>query len=380
MLKGIKKAIKETYHAVRHGNIQEIKQIIDKYEKYFSPIALLFGFIVDSLTLTRVDLWLDNLILLSYMFLIGGSILILNANESRHFKSIRVRKGVLWLPFLIQFAFGGLFSGFVVLYSRSASIMASWLFLAMLLLLLIGNEFFKDKYNKLFFQLNIFYVAIFSYLIFAVPVVLNKMGPFVFILSGVISLFIIAGLIKLIAHINPWKIYFNQKVITFMIGSIFAGFNILYFLNIIPPIPLALKDIVIAHSVELQRGAGARVTFEDPPWYKFYRDYDNVYHRVGSAPIFVYSAVFAPTDLTTIIVHEWEYWDESNGEWKTTDQVTYPIFGGRNEGYRGFSTKVNVSPGKWRVSVKTKNGQLLGRTKFTIVEADFLPELKAEIR
>ena len=380
MLREIKKAIKEIFYTVKNGNIQEIKQLIDKYEKYFSPLALFFGFIVDSLTLTRVDLWLDNLILLTYMFLIGGSILMLNAHESGHFKNRTIRRGVLWLPFLMQFAFGGLFSGFVVLYSRSASIMASWPFLSVLLLLLIGNEFFKGKYKRLFFQLNIFYVAIFSYLIFAVPVVLNQMGPFIFLLSGFISLLLIAGLIKLIAHITPWKIYFNQKTITLMIGGIFAGFNILYFLNIIPPIPLALKDIVIAHSVELQRGAGARVTFEDPPWYKFYREYDNVYHRIGSEPIFVYSAVFAPTDLTTTIVHEWAYWDESSGKWKTTDQIMYPIFGGRNEGYRGFSTKAHVAPGKWRVSVKTKGGQLLGRTKFTIIEADSLPELKAEIR
>jgi hypothetical protein len=380
VIKELKKAIKEIFYTVKGGNIQEIKQLIDKYEKYFSPLALFFGFIVDSLTLTRVDLWLDNIILLSYMILIGGSILMLNASESGHFKNRTVRKGVLWLPFLMQFAFGGLFSGFVVLYSRSSSIMASWPFLSVLFLLLIGNEFFKDKYKRLFFQLNIFYIAIFSYLIFAVPVVLNRMGPFVFVLSGLVSLLLIAGLVKLIARITPWKVYFNQRTITYMIGAIFAGFNFLYFLNIIPPIPLALKDIVIAHSVELQRGAPVRVTFEDPPWYKFYREYDNIYHRVGNEPVFVYSAVFAPTDLTATIVHEWAFWDEANGKWRTTDQITYPIYGGRNEGYRGFSTKSHVTPGKWRVSVKTKNGQLLGRTKFTIEEADSLPELKAEIR
>ncbi len=376
----MKKIIREIFAVVKRGSITEIKELIDKYEKYFSPIALVFGFVVDSLTLTRVDLWLDNLILLSFMFLVASSILLLNANAAGYFHNRRIKKIILWLPFVMQFAFGGLFSGFVVLYSRSASIMASWPFLSVLVLLLIGNEFFKERYTRLFFQLNILYIAIFSYLIFAVPTALNKIGPFVFILSGLVSLLVIAAFIKLVARITPWKIYFNQRNITIMIAAIYVGFNLLYFLNIIPPIPLALKDIVIAHSVQLQKGAGAQVIYENPPWYKFYREYDNIYHRVGNEPIYVYSAIFAPTDLTAKVVHEWAFWDEPNNRWKTTDQIEYSIYGGRDEGYRGFSVKAHITPGKWRVSVKTKNGQLLGRTKFTIVAADDFPELKVEIR
>jgi hypothetical protein len=374
------KIIHEIVTVIRRGNFDELKTLVDKYERYFSPLALVFGFALDSITLTRVDLWLDNAILLSYLALISFSILMINAGESGYFRSIKIRKGILWLPLLMQFAFGGLFSGFVVLYSRSASIMASWPFLSILLMLLIGNEFFKEKYRRLFFQLNIFFIAIFSYLIFAVPVVLNRVGPFIFVLSGFISLGIVALLIRAIAKITPWRIHLNKKTIWVMLLAIFATFNFLYFANIIPPIPLALKDIVIAHSVTLHRGAGASVVFEDPPWYKFWRDYDDVYHRVGGEPIYVYSAIFAPSDLTTTIVHEWAFWDEINSEWRTTDQIQYPIFGGRDEGYRGFSTKSNISPGEWRVSVKTKSGQLLGLTKFNIVSAESPPDLKAEIR
>jgi hypothetical protein len=305
---------------------------------------------------------------------------LLNAGASGYFQNRTVKKGILWLPFVMQFAFGGLFSGFVVLYSRSASIMASWPFLSVLLMLLIGNEFFKDRYKRLFFQLNIFFIAIFSYLIFAVPVALNKIGPAVFILSGVISLIVIALLVRLISKFTPWKIYFNQRLIVTMILGIYAVFNFLYFINIIPPIPLALKDIVIAHSVKLHKAEGARVSYEKPPWYKFYREFDNVYHRVGNEPIYVYSAIFAPTDLTATVVHEWASWNESISKWQVTDQIHYSIYGGRNEGYRGFSVKSHVNPGKWRVSVRTQNGQLLGRTKFEIVAATSVPRLVTEAR
>lgn len=357
--------------------IREIKEFLKKYEQRLSLAAMALGFIVDSLTLTRVDLWLDNLILLGYLTIIGLSILIIHAHDIGHFQRKLLQKGVLWLPLAMQFAFGGLFSGFVVLYSRSSSLGASWPFLSILIILLIGNEFFQKQYRRLNFQINIFFIAIFSYLIFAVPVLANSIGPAVFVTSGLSSLLLIFLFVRGIAAISSWKVFINLRPIVLSVAAIFIGFNILYFTNVIPPIPLALKDIAIAHEVKLEPGQ-AQISVEPPPWYKFYRIYDTAYHRFDSEPIYVYSAIFAPTDLTTTVFHEWAFYDE--GEWKTTDRVQYSIYGGRDEGYRGFSVKINAKEGKWRVSVKTKNGQLLGRTKFEIVNTSVPPELEIKIR
>jgi hypothetical protein len=51
----------------------------------------------------------------------------------------------------------------------------------------------------------------------------------------------------------------------------------------------------------------------------------------------------------------------------TTDRLDYKIQGGRDGGYRGYTMKRNVQPGKWRVDVETNEGMILGRIPFNLV-------------
>ena len=101
----------------RAGHLfEQIKDLFHKYERYLSVGTLAVGFVIDSLTLTRADLWLDNLILLSYLVLSGAFILALNAHKEGRLQYQRTQKAFPMLPYALQFTFGGLFSGFVVLY------------------------------------------------------------------------------------------------------------------------------------------------------------------------------------------------------------------------------------------------------------------------
>ena len=358
--------------------VQRLRSFWEQYEKYLSPGAMLFGFVVDSLTLTRADVWLDNLILLSYILLAGTSILLLNAHAAGRIK--KLERLVVLLPLAMQFAFGGLFSGFVVLYSRSASLAASWPFIGMMATLLIGNEYFRSRYRRLAFQIGIYFLAIFSYLIFAVPVLLNTIGPLIFVLSGMISLLLIYLIIRTIKFFAPEQIQPYKRTIMSAVLVIFAGLNFLYFANIIPPIPLALKNIVIAHRVEHRGSGNFLVTYEKPKWYHFFKDFNPTYHRFGNEPVFAFSAIYAPADLKTNIIHEWQFFDEQNNRWTTASRLEYAIFGGRQQGFRGFSFKNNVQSGKWRVIVRTKSGQILGRTKFEVIQTDYSAEIITELR
>jgi hypothetical protein len=58
-------------------------------------------------------------------------------------------------------------------------------------------------------------------------------------------------------------------------------------------------------------------------------------------------------------------------------QVSFPINGGRAEGYRGFTVAV-VTPGKWRCDVETSGGLLIGRISFDVVDSSSTPSLSAE--
>jgi len=89
-----------------------------------------------------------------------------------------------------------------------------------------------------------------------------------------------------------------------------------------------------------------------------------MYWRAGE-DIFVFTQVFAPTDLETQIDHEWEWYDQQNRRWETRDIISLPITGGRANGYRGFSKKKSLSYGKWRVKTST-NGKTLGILFFDI--------------
>ena len=139
------------------------EKFFERHEGRISSFALIAGFIFDSFTLQRIDLLFENLVILSYLVISGGSIILLNYYEEYPpKKSFFVRMQNL-LPLFIQFAFGGLFSAFFIFYTRSATFSSSWPFMLILLFLLIGNEFFRNYYQRLTFQGSIYFMAVFSF-------------------------------------------------------------------------------------------------------------------------------------------------------------------------------------------------------------------------
>jgi len=344
--------------------MQSLKEFYTKNERHISSGALLFGFIIDNLTLTRIDLLLSNLILFSYLFTASISIIFINAYKNESLKGWVADKIAFVAPLLLQFAFGGLFSGFIIFYSRSGTLSTSWLFIVILAVLLIGNEFFKKQYIRLVFQVNILFIALFLFLIFYVPVIVGKMGAWIFLLSGVLSFLGIWLFVQLLKNITPFFVKRSNSFIRIGIISTFIFINILYFTNIIPPIPLSLKDAGIYHKVERIDG-NYFAEEEKKTWYEIFIKRNTINIAIGK-PIYFYSAVFAPIKLDTKIFHRWEYFDTKKNIWIETDRISFNIFGGRDGGYRGYSIKNNIREGLWRVDVMTNRGQILGRTEFRV--------------
>ncbi len=353
---------------------EKLREFYEKYERYISPAALLAGFVWDNLTLSRIDLLYDNIVIITYLIIAAIAILLINVYEKirgRFFEKV-----VIIMPFVLQFAFGGLFSAFVIFYFKSASLLTSWPFLLALAGLLIGNEVFRQRYSRLIFQMSIFFISVFSYSIFALPVLLNKMGDSIFIISGIISLLLISLFSWALFRFIPERLKPNRISLFSSIGSIYLVFNVLYFTNILPPIPLALQESGIYHQVQRVAGNKYQVLYEPAPWYLFFKDFNPVFHWVPGTPIYSYSSVFAPTEIKTTIVHRWSYFNQETGEWEIRNTLKYQMAGGRDGGYRGYSFKSNFSPGKWKVEVMTERGQVLGSSKFEVVEVKEKPELR----
>lgn len=356
-----------------------VESIIHKYEHSVAPLMFIFGFIFDTLTMKRIDLWFDHIVLLTYLTVAGVGILVLNVHESNKLRIRHSDSIIPFVPILIQFAFGGLFSFFVIFYIKSGTFAKSWLFLVVLLVLWIGNEHFRLRYQRLVFQLSIYFTVLFSYAIFVVPLVLKKIGDGIFIISGMVSLGLITLFCLAIWHFTPKQVSENRNRIIQSIGSIFILFNILYFTNIIPPIPLALKENGIYHSVTIKNGI-YEVTYEKAPWYLFFQSTDSTYHWKEGELVYYFSAVFAPTKINTTILHHWFYYDETLGSWTDQGSIQFPITGGRDGGYRGYSFKTGIIPGKWRVDVENSSGQILGRQVFTIEKTTETPQLEYNTR
>ena len=366
--------------------LNNIRQFWQKYEGRLSSFALVIGFIIDYLTLTRIDQLFDNLVLISYLIIIALGIIFVHFYHS----IIRMKlapagsareRWFLWVrtfsPVVIQFAVGGMMSGLVVFYSRSTSLGGSWPFLLLLVVFMVGNEFLKERYMRLTFQITVWYFVLLSYLLFAIPMLARQIGTTIFLISGLSSLLIVAIFVRIIALISPDKYLLSRKYIIMSILGVLVGINILYFLNIIPPLPLSLKHADVYHSVVREDGSYI-VKDEIGKWYDILIPGDTV-HIVTGERLYVYSAIFAPKGLNTKVIHVWETYNEDDGKWITISRVPFSVSGGRVGGFRGYSFSDSVKEGKWRVDMTTEKGLIIGRINFYVSIVDTKMKLRTQV-
>lgn len=351
----------------------------ERYERHLSSGAMIVGFIIDNLTLTRVDLLFDNLVIIFYLTVATIAIALVHFHESRRWEHEWLTLARTFAPVPMQYAFGGLFSSFVVFYTRSASFISSWLFLLLLFTLLIGNEFVRERYARLTFQVGVLFFAIYSYAIILVPIAVGKMGTWIFLLSGVVSVLAVALLIVWFAKISPARVQKHLGSMMYAIAGIYGVMHLLYFANIIPPIPLSLKDAGVYHAVWKGGDGNYHVLGETQSWRERLWPIRTI-HLAPQERAYAYSSVFAPTRITTRIVHDWEYYNADKRRWESQFTYSFAIVGGRDGGYRGYTEKMQVPEGKWRVSVRTPEGLLLGRLRFDVVRVAETPQLVEEIK
>lgn len=340
---------------------------IVRVKRHWLTIAFILGFVVDNITLNRVDQLFDNFLLAMYVILAMASLATLYASSAGKIEGKFGNVAKLYAPMLVQYAFGGLLSGMLIFYGRSGSWTDSWPYLAIILFAIYGNETIRDRASRLIYNLAILFIGLLSYVVLVIPVFTGWMGPWIFVGSGLLALFIMYWFVRLLQTIVPRFIHLHQKTIIFMIGSIFAGLNFLYFANIIPPIPLSLKDVGIYHSVVRFENGDYQLKYEEGKWYQPFKNSDDTFHSTGSDNIFCFAKVFAPTKLQTDIYHKWEYYDYEDKKWiQHGGRLQYPISGGRDSGFRGYTLIQNYTDGKWRCTVETDRGQVLGREVFHV--------------
>ena len=205
------------------------------------------------------------------------------------------------------------------------------------------------------------------------PILFHSISTWVFILSGVVAVITIGLFIMTLRTFSKERFVGKAKWLSrFAILIILVGVNVLYFYNLIPPIPLSLKDGGIYQSFIVNSPGNYTAQAESEPWWSYF-EWRPTVHVVPGTTLYAYTAVFAPTKLSTNIVHQWQYYDGK--EWVTRSRVVLNVSGGGDNGWRTFSLIENAEPGAWRVNVETQGGALIGQLRFDVQTVTSTPPL-----
>lgn len=346
--------------------------IYRRLERYLPILSFLAGFGWDSLTLNRVDRLSDNLILLAYLVLLGASIILFNLVDKKVLRRGFFVRHQRWYPVSIQFFSGGLFSAYIVFYFQSAGVGKGYLFLGLLMGLMLATELLKERLTNIYLQTTFFFLAAFSFFVFFLPVMLKRMGAGIFLISGLISLLLILGILLGLQRQAALKSREEFRRLCLLVALIFLLLNGFYRANWIPPIPLSLKYGGVFHHLTREEDR-YRLQFEKPAWYQIFKNSDDPFHFAGGDTVYCFASVFAPTALTTRIYHHWQRFSEEKQSWQSTDRISYPISGGRDGGYRGFTYKRNLQSGDWRIIVESEDRRSLGKISFRLQEVSMSP-------
>lgn len=352
----------------------KISAFLIKHRERLPLAALATGLVWDSLTLGRPDRLFDNVVLLFYVVLAGLCILL------TAWRAQQKRKIPLSLRLIVQFSFGNLTSALFILYSISGTLAGNWVFFVMLIALLLGNELLGPRYGELRFNLSVYYLLVLAYFVLITPVLFSQIGTHIFLIAGVLSIGVAVFYAVLLERIAPLVLASSVHFVSTAVLAIFVTFNVLYFTHLIPPVPLALRDMGIYHQVE-RTNDEYTLSYVPGEWYEFFRDSDDtIYMENADARAYCFSSVFAPADIQTPIVHHWEYYNASEEQWETHATIPFSITGGREAGYRGQTFIGALRTGTWRCNVETEGGALIGRQSFEVKKTDEMPDTQTVVR
>lgn len=345
-----------------------VKAYLSEHKKFALIVFFTGGFTWDSLTLGRIDGWYSNLVLLTYLCCLTVTLYIFNRTDDKAWTGTTIEPYVAYAPYAIQFFLGGLCSAYVIYFFQSVSLTKTLVFFLLLVVLLFSNEILRNRISNKYLQFGAYYIVNFTFFTFFIPILVGAMSTFWFIISGLMSL---ASTLFLIGFIYDRSPSTRAEVKKMRLGGLILGIyvfiNTCYYFNLIPPVPLSLQDGIVAYSVQKLEG-NFKVSYEKAPVYLFWKSFDDTFEHSPGDTVFVFTTIFAPTNLEKEVLHHWQWYNDQTNSWQTSDSISINVSGGRRDGFRGYTFKENILPGYWKVDVITREGLVLGLLKFNIRE------------
>ncbi|KPZ61535.1 DUF5924 family protein [Pseudoalteromonas sp. P1-7a] len=214
-------------------------------------------------------------------------------------------------------------------------------------LISVIDPFYYKKLAKNRTLFTVFHnFALFVVLLVTLPILLNLTTSQSLAIALVTSVLIT---LPSLANLMPDARWWRFPILVLILCAISAG--VWQLRSFVPPAALRLTDITLAHKIdeEHKKPLGSIDTLD--------------LYTLHSEGLYTWTAVKAPRGLNEKIFHVWIH------NKKEIDRITLNINGGRKQGYRAWTHKVNFphdAQGKWQVKVVTESGQLIGLTKFIV--------------
>ncbi|NOK05953.1 MULTISPECIES: DUF2914 domain-containing protein [unclassified Myxococcus] len=347
--------------------MDKVHQFRARHEKWEMAVFFFGGFIYDVLTISRID---DTLTLaqnFGYLLVLTGLLLL----EQRYPDGVEppkfLQKVWRWREDGIHFLFGSLLSAFMLLLFKSTSGALPYLFVVGLFALLAANEL--PLFRKLgpIMRMVLLSLCVTMYFVCLLPVVLGRMGFWVFLLAVAVGCASIFGVMRLIRRWRPDNRYLlrNVAIPGFGVQAALLG---LYLVGVIPPLPVAVQFAGIYHQVErVSPGVYHLSSVDSGAWYKPWTwGGPDFLMQPGDKPYYFFR-IFAPKHFQSYKVRVRWYFDDPQKGWTTYGNgfMATVSSNGTDGGYRFYATTSNLKPGKWRVVLETEDGHEIHRLNFT---------------
>ncbi len=336
-------------------------------KKNANLVFFIGGFLFDSITMTRIDSALDLFIQFFYLAVIT---ILMNmqarVENNKWAPSGRLAQYWQYDTEVLHFCYGGLLSGFIVFYFKSTSFSRSFVFLALIAVLMVANEMPQVRKWGNQLRLGLYAFCVVSYLNYLLPVLIGRMGWPVFLLGWIVACALTLQAMKWLSRAYPEPQRMLRRFTTSP-ALVLLLVLALYALKLIPPVPLSVKHLGLYRAVQ-KEGDRYLLVSRKPAWYKPWATDNRTFPVRAGDEIYTFVSVFGPRGFTHRIFIRWMLWDEKRTEWLTADRFPIALHGGRKDGFRGHMRKENYQPGRWRVNVETEDERVLGSKTFQIVE------------
>lgn len=346
-----------------------VSRIFRESLRHANTLLFLGGFIFDLLILPEAGHTLTIILGTVYLSIVAVAIGLREWIISQNTASRTEQRIFAFLTFAIAYFSGSALSFISVYAIRSAAFSVSWPLLLLLLMCVFVNEFISSHHFRLTLDVGVLLIATLFFVVFNVPLFVKVQNDTTFLVSIILTILISLVYVYFL-HFTSESAYEEASRLYALAVGIPMFIGMLYFLNVIPAVPLSLANGGVYHSVT-REGGGDFLAVQEADNRIFASWRVPVYHvSQNDNGAYFFSAVNAPAEITAPMSHVWEYYDESTHRWVPSTTISFTLAGGRDDGYRAYSQKENITEGLWRVTVKVDEKRIVGRMKFYIKKSD----------